>query len=140
MAEEILSIVVKYWLTFFLGIVAAGLTFVSKKFYNLWKEEKNHQKTKEQKAFYQGLEDLIIQGDANLQGQVDSIKAGVLSLQGTLFKEKCRELLDENHEITLDEYETLQIDHDAYKKLGGNHLGDALFAMVEQKESNNVSK
>lgn len=51
--------ILKYWLTFVLGLIATGLTIFCKRYYKLWQAEKNHQKTTEQKAFYQGLEDLI---------------------------------------------------------------------------------
>lgn len=58
-----LAFIAQYWLNFLLGAIAGGLTFLCKKFYKLYKAEKNHQKTEEQKAFYQGLKDLITEGN-----------------------------------------------------------------------------
>lgn len=65
--------------------------------------------------------------------------AGVLSIQGKIFKNECRSLLREGHEITLEEFESLQEDHKAYKALGGNHDGDTLFSMVEKKVTNSIT-
>ena len=39
----------------------------------------------------------------------------------------------EDHIITLDEWEELDIDHTAYNGLGGNHKGDHLFSLVKKK-------
>jgi len=64
------------------------------------------------------------------------LKAGLLSMQGKEFKAECRKLLDENHQITLDEWEELDADHEAYNGLGGNHRGDQLFEMVKKKAEN----
>lgn len=68
-----------------------------------------------------------------LEEQVDTLRGGVLSIQGRQFKEDCRFLLQKNHSITLEEYEDIEKDHNAYNKMGGNHNGDTLFAMVEAK-------
>lgn len=61
------------------------------------------------------------------------IKGGILSIQGRDFKADCRMLLQPDHVITLNEYEGIMEEHEVYKSLGGNHEGDALFHMVEQK-------
>lgn len=153
----ILEIIIKYWLQFLLGLIASGLGVACKKIYDLYKKEKSHQKTKEQKAFYQGLEDLIKQGteesrrgDEALQEQIAQnnkaireevgiLKEGVLSIQKKNFKQECRELLREGHEITLDEFETLQEEHSTYKNLGGNHDGDMLFDMVVKKATKDLT-
>lgn len=68
-----------------------------------------------------------------LEEQVDTLREGVLSIQGRQFKEDCRFLLQKNHSITLEEYVDIEKDHNAYNKMGGNHNGDTLFAMVETK-------
>lgn len=78
--------------------------------------------------------------DAKLQAQINAnyenqnlMKAGLLSVQGRQFKKHCRELLEPSHAITVDEYEEIVIDHDAYNGLGGNHTGDMLFSAVVKK-------
>lgn len=63
----------------------------------------------------------------------DVLKNGILSIQGSMFKEECRRLLEEGHEITLREWEDIDADHDVYKSLGGNHNGDYLYSLVSEK-------
>lgn len=64
---------------------------------------------------------------------VQAVKAGVLSMQGKIFKGDCRRLLDPNHKITEEEYEDIVADHKSYNALGGNHIGDSLFKSVMNK-------
>lgn len=78
--------------------------------------------------------------DAYLQGQISEVsnelgflKAGLLSIQGKEFRENCRKLLADDHEITLDEWEEIDADHEAYNGLGGNHKGDHLYELVKKK-------
>lgn len=79
-------------------------------------------------------DDGIIQEQVSqLSDDLLGIKAGILSVQGKEFKANCRKLLAEDHEITLDEWEELDADHEAYNKLGGNHRGDQLYALVKKK-------
>jgi hypothetical protein len=39
-----IAFIVKYWLEFLFGLVAAGASYVAKRFYNLYKKEKEHQR------------------------------------------------------------------------------------------------
>ena len=68
-----------------------------------------------------------------IKSMLGALTQGVLSMHGREFKNRCWELLDEDHEITLDEYEDISADHDAYNALGGNHEGDRLFDLVKKK-------
>lgn len=77
-------------------------------------------------------------GIATIQNQmyidnVQALKAGVLSMQGKIFKGDCRRLLEPNHIITEEEYEDIVADHKSYNGLGGNHIGDSLFLSVMKK-------
>lgn len=141
-----LEFIAQYWLQFLLTLITGGLTLLCKKFWSLYQAEKKHQKTKEWEAFYQGLKDTIKEGseeskrgDAALQEQIDIMKGGILSIQKKNFKQDCRELLKEEHEITLEEFEAIQEDHNIYNSLGGNHDGDTLFDMVKKKATNNLT-
>ena len=147
MGEEImiLELVIKYWVEFLLGLIATALGVVCKKMYGMYKSEKQHQKTKEQKEFYKGLEDLIKQNqqvsrevEASLQQELGIVKEGLLSIQKKNFKQECKALLQENHEITLQEFENIQEEHNIYKSLGGNHDGDQLFELVSKKAEKNL--
>lgn len=75
----------------------------------------------------------------NLSSEMGYLKAGLLSMQGKEFRANCRKLLDEDHEITLDEWEEIDADHEAYNGLGGNHRGDQLFELVRKKVENNLT-
>lgn len=68
------------------------------------------------------------------------LSQGVLSIQGRQFRADCRQLLQEGHVITLDEYEELESDFDTYKALGGNHTGDALHTAVQEKFQSQITK
>lgn len=86
------------------------------------------------------LDDEVLEKKVHeLSGEISCLKAGLLSMQGKNFKSDCRRLLDENHEITLDEWEEIDADHEAYNGLGGNHRGDELFELVKKKVENTVT-
>lgn len=99
----------------------------------------NEINTKVDKALEAGREESKAD-DAVLEKEISAMKknitaltAGVLSMQGKEFINNCRKLLAEDHIITLDEWEELDIDHTAYNGLGGNHEGDHLFSLVKKK-------
>ncbi len=80
----------------------------------------------------------LLKADQQIHEEIDTLRDGILSIQGRDFKEVCHELLQENHIVTANEYEQVLADHIAYNKLGGNHEGDALFSMVEAKYKNTI--
>lgn len=73
-----------------------------------------------------------------LRDEFGSVKSGMLTIQGRAFKDECHRLLDDEHVITLIEYENILAEHITYQQLGGNHEGDSLFAMVEAKYKHNL--
>lgn len=174
------SIVLKYWVEFFLGAIVAGGGFLVKRFLKLEREDRK----REQDEYFQALtnnlsmdnskvlkslqaehetieqhsleryseitenvqkamllaRDESKDDDKFLQDQISAlakdlsgIKAGMLSMQGKEFRANCRKLLAEDHEITLDEWEEIDADHEAYNSLGGNHRGDQLYSLVKKK-------
>lgn len=134
------------WVEWLFLALMTIFTFVIKHDFKLWKKDIEHQ----QKDFVDNLKTEIIKqskdDDAILQGEIDdikgemsSLKAGILSIQGREFKAHCRQLLDPSHgPITTDEWEEITADHDAYNGLGGNHLGDQLYSSVEKKFNKNL--
>ena len=76
--------------------------------------------------------------DKIIHSEIDVIKSGMLSLEGRTFKEDCRKLLQDDHRITLAEFEAISAEHIVYNNLGGNHEGDGLFSMVVAKYQNNL--
>lgn len=69
----------------------------------------------------------------DITNAIKTITQGLLSVQRRSFKEDCEHLLDPEHVITLDEFQQITNDHDIYNALGGNHTGDQLFKLVEEK-------
>ena len=158
-----LDIIVKYWLEFALGLIAAGLGIACKKIYTLYMSEKNTKKTKERENLMDDMkammtscqlevldkvgerEQMLQEEDRKIKENLESLtnsvvvlKDGILSLQGREFRQDCRDLLKEDHVITISEYETLVREHQVYNSLGGNHRGDALFHAAEQKYKNSL--
>ena len=64
---------------------------------------------------------------------LENVTTGILSIQGKQFRDMCEWLLSQEHYITVQEYEQFQEDYVAYKGLGGNHRGDALYKSVVEK-------
>lgn len=99
----------------------------------------NEINTKVDKALEAGREeskadDAVLEKEiSTMKKNITALTAGVLSMQGKEFINNCRKLLAEDHIITLDEWEELDIDHTAYNGLGGNHKGDHLFSLVKKK-------
>ena len=147
-----MNFIIEYWLEFLFGIIIAALGYVCKNYRRLYLQEKKHQKTKEQKEFYNKLIKVIQESyklsqkdDEKLQTQIDHmrlcldvVKSGILNLQGKTFKQECRKALEEEENISIEEFERIQADHDVYNGLGGNHDGDNLFALVEHKYKNKL--
>lgn len=155
-----LDFIFKYWVEFLFGIIAVGITAFFKQFFAMYKKE--HARAQEElctklskeitenfdKAHKETLVayDLSQKDDKKLQTQIDfmqdemkSVKKGLLSVQGKQFKEECRRLLEDGHDITLDEFQELDTDHEAYNALGGNHNGDHLFDLVKKKVENTLA-
>lgn len=135
-----LDFIIKYWVEFAFGLIIAGGGYFIKQYMKMKEEEQNI----ERKKYYDNLKKDVFSkydkiekdsrnGDKALQDQLDALRKGILSMQRKEFYAECQELLKEDHEITLDEYQQCIEDHDAYNGLKGNHNGDSLFALVERK-------
>lgn len=152
--EQIGSLILAHIVDIVFAIIIAGFGFFFKRYIEL--EQKHH--AEEQVKFYSKLQEDISKqledskkeskkDDAELQGQINIVKdemthlkKGLLSVQGKEFKAECRRVLDENHILTLDEFEQLEEDHAAYNGLGGNHKGDSLFELVKKKAESTLTK
>ena len=136
----LLEFVIKYWVEFVFGLIVTGGGYFIRRYLKMREDEQNRERTK----FYDNFKkDIFIKydeikkesenGDLELQKQLDLLRKGILSLQKKEFFKECQALLEEDHELTLDEYQQCIEDHDAYNGLKGNHRGDSLFALVEEK-------
>lgn len=64
---------------------------------------------------------------------LDILKCGILQLQKEFFLKTGRNLLEQGHVITYEEYMAYTQQHTIYNGLGGNHEGDEQFKLVTQK-------
>ena len=131
-----LEFILKYWIEVLFGAVIAVGSYMIKRTLKSFRQERADEK----EAFLDGIKAEIRaefersnKKENELQEEIKILKAGLLSIQGRTFKSNCRRLLDQNHEITLEEYEEITKDHDAYNSLGGNHNGDQLYLLVRKK-------
>ena len=131
-----LEFILKYWIeVLFGGVVAIG-SFIFKRTLKSYKLERQKEKETLLKDVRKEIRtefERSNEKETELQSEIKVIKAGLLSVQGRAFKSNCRRLLDQNHDITLEEYEEITKDHDAYNSLGGNHNGDQLYGLVRKK-------
>lgn len=136
----LLEFVIKYWVEFAFGLIVTGGGYFVRRYLKMRESEQNRERAK----FYDNFKkDIFIKydeikkesenGDLELQKQLDLLRKGILSLQKKEFFKECQALLEEDHELTLEEYQQCIEDHDAYNGLKGNHRGDSLFALVEEK-------
>ena len=155
---ELIDWLVKYWLQVLFGLICGGVTIFVRRYIKLWKDTKERDKddllesiqdkmdnqyvkTQEQMDdCYRNLTSIITQQgeemkavDAKLSEQIVAVKRDVLAIEGAYFRSECRRLLQKDHIITNEEFNTITIEHTAYNSLGGNHEGDALYAMIEEK-------
>lgn len=83
-------------------------------------------------------DEAIRQQIIGIQDNLTTLTEGMLSIQGRQFKEECRALLKNDHEITLAEFEHITNEHRIYNALHGNHEGDNLYNLVEIKYRANL--
>ena len=131
-----LEFILKYWIEVLFGAAIAIGGYMVKRTLKSYRQER----IEEKKAFLESIKKEISAEfersngrETELAGEIKTLKAGLLSIQGRAFKNNCKRLLDPDHEISLEEYEEITKDHDAYNSLGGNHNGDELFILVRKK-------
>ena len=146
--------IAKYWLEVLFGLIVTGMGLGMRKIWKMYKdaqiirhkeerEEISHEideKIKMQNEHMAKADERITNEIRNIENSVNKIIKGLLSVQGQTFRAACRRLLETNHSITVDEYEQIVRDHEAYNSLGGNHIGDNLFKLVETKFSNQTTQ
>ena len=76
----------------------------------------------------------------DVRKDVESIRRGVLDIQGPQFKAKCKEVLQDNHQITVDEWLALKKEYEIYTGMGGNSDGSELYNLVHEKYSKHLEQ
>ena len=80
------------------------------------------------------------ESDKQMTNNINTVKSDVLTIEGAYFRSECRRLLQKEHTITQEEFDTITLEHGAYNNLGGNHEGDMLFEMVKEKHKEQLLK
>ena len=153
--------IAQYWLQILFGLIVTAMGFICKKFWKLYKQEKQKDMQQEVNALLAKYEERdkelqdeiekthqdslahdeeIFQMFKDLTDYIETLKEGVLSIQGSHFRKRCYELLQDDRVITLEEFTQLEKDHHVYNSLGGNHRGDELFGLVKIKIEKQYSK
>lgn len=135
-----LDFILKYWIEFLFTGILTAFGFMFKHYFSLIQKEFKKEREEFRKTIIEETNTKIDAVKTSHKTEIDALinetqylKRGLLSVQGKLFREECYRLLEEGHVITLDEYEQLEDDHDAYNALGGNHNGDMLFGLATIK-------
>ena len=76
----------------------------------------------------------------DVRKDVESIRRGVLDVQGPQFKAKCKEVLQDSHQITADEWLALKKEYEIYTGMGGNSDGSELYKLVHEKYSKHLGQ
>lgn len=76
----------------------------------------------------------------DIRKDVESIRRGVLDVQGPQFKAKCKEVLQDSHQITVDEWLALKKEYEIYTGIGGNSDGSELYKLVHEKYSKHLGQ
>lgn len=96
-------------------------------------QEEISKKLKEERSELEKVDKNLQDNIKSLQTDISTLSKGMLSVQGKQFRQDCRRLLANDHYITVEEYEELEMDYTIYKELKGNHTGDALHQAVVEK-------
>ena len=76
----------------------------------------------------------------DIRKDVESIRRGVLDVQGPQFKAKCKEVLQDSHQIAVDEWLALKKEYEIYTGMGGNSDGSELYKLVHEKYSKHLGQ
>lgn len=145
--------IIKYWLEVVFTIIISILSFFVKHYYTLYKETQETKKNEfwsqvktelkdENKELLAQKEAILNSEDAKLQKAIKEVKdsnenllKAVLDVQKKQFKTDCKRLLEDNNNISFEEFEDLQDEYFIYKSLGGNGPGHNLFELIKDKYS-----
>lgn len=119
-----IDFIIKYWLEVLFGIIIGVLSYFVKRYYQLWKKEKE---------FID--KNRIDEGIKELKTSIDTLGKAVLEVQKKQFKIDCKFYLEDKHEISFEQFQNLQDEYEIYKSLGGNGPGHTLFELVQEKYS-----
>ena len=142
-----IDFIVKYWVEFLFGLIISGATvaynFISRQI----KKNRQEQFDSQLDTLYVKITDsfnekmtLLQEEDKHINSRIDQLhndleimRDGILSLHRRRFVDDCRKLLNQESEITQEDYERLKREHRTYNALGGNHEGDEMYNLFLKK-------
>lgn len=128
-----LEFVIKYWITFIFGLIAAGLGILAKHYQHLLKKEKDSIKQEEQDAIKTEMKQYVDDKFKEILESHEKLYKAVLDVQSKQFQRDCYSYLKMSRDITLEEFDSLYRNYEIYKSLGGNGIGTMLFEKVEER-------
>lgn len=149
-----IDFILKYWVEVLLGLIvlAGGTAF--RYLFKLIRQDQGQKMQEQFSQFYEKIDsrlterfDTLEMEDKAISKRLDQIekdmiplKEGVLSLHRRKFLDDCRQFLNSNVEITLEDFNRVQREHKVYKGLGGNHEGDENWELFKARYEAQLSK
>lgn len=137
-----LVFITQYWIEVLFGLIVGIFTFFFRRYIKLEKESRAQERAEFKKMLLEEIEKKNQEWqkeDKEIRKDIELLKKGVLSFQGRIFKDHCREFLKAK-DVNLDEFEDLEAEHNVYNGLGGNHEGDVLFGLAKKKVEEELTK
>lgn len=135
-----LQFICQYWLQWLFGAIIAVAALFGKKFWSLYITQRRQAISKQCEDVVSKLEkslansiEILTEENKRQNDEIKVVRAGVLSLYSLSFKNYCHQLLEEEHELTIEEVENCSEEYGVYRSLGGNGQGTMLYELVLKK-------
>lgn len=149
-----IDFIVKYWVEFLFGLIISGATVTYNFIARQLKKNRQEQFDNQLNTLYVKISDSINEKmtflqeeDKHINTRIDQLhndleimRDGILSLHRRRFVDDCRKLLNQESEITQEDYERLKREHRTYNALGGNHEGDEMYNLFLKKYEAQLAK
>lgn len=130
--------IAQYWLEVLFGLIVTAISFCAKHYYDLYKKAKDTTQNQIVTELKNELKNYTQEALIELRKSSTALVHAVLEVQGKQFKTDCKNLLETPNSITFEQFETLTMEYDIYKSLGGNGFGSTLFELVQEKYSSQM--
>ena len=130
--------IAQYWLEVLFGLIVTAISFCAKHYYDLYKKAKDTTQNQIVTELKDELKNYTQEALIELRKSSTAVVHAVLEVQGKQFKTDCKNLLETPNSITFEQFETLTMEYDIYKSLGGNGFGSTLFELVQEKYSSQM--
>lgn len=149
-----IDFIAKYWVEFLFGLIISGVTVAYNFITRQIKKNRQEQFDNQLDNLYVKITDSfnekmtsLQEEDKHINNRIDQLhndlevmRDGILSLHRRRFVDDCRKLLNQESEITQEDYERLKREHRTYNALGGNHEGDEMYNLFLKKYEVQLAK